>query len=364
MNISLHPLAGGSPRFLCSRIRSYGVEKDYWPQLAMAFPMTLLGEPGRFFIKHFYRKRLESSILPKAPVFILGHWRSGTTYLHHLMSLDPNFCYVSSYHAWLPELFIVNDWLGRNIVRLSMPNKRPMDNIELSLEKPEEEEFPLATTSFYSYIDSFYFPKNTREIFDKAVLFKGMSEKEYEQWKLDYLKILKFSFLSMPGHQLLLKSPANTARIRTILELFPDAKFVHIYRNPYIVFASKLHTLRQMTQRYGLQSVSEDALVENVFWIYRELMNRFFEDQNLIPSENLIEIRYEKFEKNPLEGLRMIYEKFDLGNFEDVQDKFAQHINTQKKYLKNPYHLDSCAIERIYQTCSFTIDKWGYEAPL
>ncbi|NJR67748.1 MAG: sulfotransferase [Synechococcales cyanobacterium CRU_2_2] len=363
MHLTLHPLAGGSPQNLFARIHTYGVDREHRAKLIPAFTMGILGQPSRFLVKRLYQQKLDAVNFTEDPIIILGHWRSGTTYLHHLLSLDPAFCYVSSFHAWLPELFILNDWFGRNMVKLSMPDKRPMDNIELSLNKPEEEEFPLATTPSCSYIDSFYFPKNTREIFDHSVSFKSLSANEHEQWKLDYLRILKFSYLSMPGNRLLLKSPANTARIPTLLELFPKAKFIHLYRNPYEIFASKLHTLKQMNKAYGLQIISEAELEENVFWIYREVMGKFFEDQVLISPENLIELRYEAFIVDPLSTLSSIYTTFQIDSFAAALPQLSQYVDAQKKYQKNPYQMPSETIAKIYQNWSFTIDKWGYEPP-
>ena len=43
------------------------------------------------------------------------------------------------------------------------------------------------------------------------------------------------------GRPLVLKSPPHTARIRLLLEMFPEARFVHIHRHPYQVFRSCRH---------------------------------------------------------------------------------------------------------------------------
>src|SRR5687768_18104609 len=42
----------------------------------------------------------------------------------------------------------------------------------------------------------------------------------------------------------ILKSPPHTCRVPTLLRLFPDARFVHIVRDPYAVYPSTLHLWR------------------------------------------------------------------------------------------------------------------------
>ena len=37
------------------------------------------------------------------PVFIIGHWRSGTTYLHQLMVMDKRFAYPNTYDCMAPS---------------------------------------------------------------------------------------------------------------------------------------------------------------------------------------------------------------------------------------------------------------------
>ncbi|TFG37549.1 MAG: sulfotransferase, partial [Candidatus Aminicenantes bacterium] len=68
-----------------------------------------------------------------------------------------------------------------------------------------------------------------RRIFDRYVMFEDVSPTVVEKWQAIYLRFLKKLTFSSGGKRLLLKNPANTARIRVLLELFPDAKFIHVY---------------------------------------------------------------------------------------------------------------------------------------
>ena len=49
----------------------------------------------------------------EAPVFILGHYRSGTTYLHELLSNDPGFASPNRFQAFNPSTFLCHRADGR-----------------------------------------------------------------------------------------------------------------------------------------------------------------------------------------------------------------------------------------------------------
>ena len=55
-----------------------------------------------------YEKRLASQPLEHDPVFILGHWRSGTTFVHNVFSCDKHFGYNTTYQT----VFAASDDVG------------------------------------------------------------------------------------------------------------------------------------------------------------------------------------------------------------------------------------------------------------
>ncbi|NEP18377.1 MAG: sulfotransferase [Leptolyngbya sp. SIO4C1] len=363
MTLKLHPLAGGSFANLVRLLSAHRVEPQYFPKLITTATISLLGAPGRQLSRLKFNAKADALAFKEDPVFILGHWRSGTTYLHHLMSQDPHFSYVSSYQAWAPELFLKDSVLTRYFVERSLPKKRPIDNIELSLQKPEEEEFVMANVTPHSYIHTFFFPQDTRDIFRRAVLFEGLSASERAAWETRYVRSLKLASLSMGGRRPLVKSPANTARISTLLKRFPQAKFIHIYRNPYVVFLSQRHTCAKLIELWQLQSISLEEIEENILWSYQQLMERFFAEKALIPPGNLIELQYETFESHQLESLAQIYATLNLEHFDRVKPDLSAYIDSQASYQKNHYQLEPATIDKIYAHWQFTIDRWGYTVP-
>ena len=102
------------------------------------------------------------------------------------------------------------------------------------------------------------------------------------------------SDISLKGKQLLLKSPTNTSRIKQLLEIFPDAKIIHIYRNPYSVCLSTRKLYNDIFPLFSLQEpVSPEEAEEVQFQVYEQMYKKYFLEKEYIPEGNLIEIKYE-----------------------------------------------------------------------
>ena len=84
----------------------------------------------------------------------------------------------------------------------------------------------------------YLFPQKINHYLEKYVLFENISCDEIQDWKNSYLYLLKKLSIANKSRQLVLKNPPNTARIKMLLSLFPNAKFIYIHRNPFEVYAS------------------------------------------------------------------------------------------------------------------------------
>ena len=88
-------------------------------------------------------RRVENMPIEHEPVFILGHWRSGTTLMHELLVLDEQFASPSTYACFAPWHFLVTEKLMFKYGSALLPDKRPMDNMKAGWELPQEDEFAL-----------------------------------------------------------------------------------------------------------------------------------------------------------------------------------------------------------------------------
>jgi hypothetical protein len=296
----------------------------------------------------------------KAPIFILGHWRSGTTHLHYLMSKDPGLGFVTNYHGFMISICLLGKgWLDKFVARF-VPDKRPMDNVSFGMFTPSEEEQSLGNLSECSGVHSFFFPKN-RTYFDKFTTFKKADAKELSDWKKAYDYVLKVVSYSSKGKRLVIKNPSNTSRAKELLSLYPESKFVFIHRNPFEIYQSTLVLHQKMTKYQYLQDFTEEEQSDLIFYHYAEVMSTYLEKRNSIPKANLIEIGYDELSKNPIETMSKIYAELGLEGFDAALPEMKSYLETVNDYEKNNFNpLKNEIIKRIQKEWAFTFEEWGY----
>jgi hypothetical protein len=235
-----------------------------------------------------------------------------------------------------------------------------MDQIRLSPESPAEESLSLANMTTMSFYHLFYFPKQMTEVFKRSVLL-DVTEKERQGWKDNYMYIIRKLGLCDPGKQLLLKDPSHTAHISILLELFPDAKFIHLYRNPYDVFVSTKFLYVKMVDRFGFQKLPRDY-ENHILSFYKALMGRYLEEKNLVPSSNLLDISFEDLEANAILEMSRVYDSFNLRNWHQVKPKLEEYLALESGYKKNEFRISDKDIQRVNDRWAFALKEWHYPA--
>ncbi len=360
-----HPVALGSFRSWLGVLRRGGaVDREFLPRCLFVCASTLFTGSLRLGERLRYGRAIRRTEIHPSPIFIIGHWRSGTTFLHHLLCRDKRFGYLTTFQAMAPGFFLIGGGRIKRFLERETRKRYPtrlIDNVPLLLDAPEEDEFALANMSPYSFLHGFSFPRRVRYFFERYVLLEGISHAELERWEGTYLTLLRKATLASGGKRLVLKNCANTARIRVLLRLFPEAKFIHIYRNPYRVFLSTLHLHRTVLPRSQLQRVDPREIEENVLEFYERLMKRYLADRHLIPAGNLVEVRFEDLERAPLDELRRIYGELRLPGFAAAEPDFRAYLRSVSGYRKNTYRLDPAAIAVVNRRWGFALERWGYE---
>ncbi len=152
-------------------------------------------------------------------------------------------------------------------------------------------------------------------------------------------------------------------RIKTLLKIFPEARFIHIYRNPYTVYASRKHASQNLSPNITLQEIDKEQRDAKILEVYQRVMQKFFSEKALIPQENLIEIKYENLVGNELAELKRIYEQFNLPGFDEVEENLRNYLESHSNYKTNKHFMDNETITKVYNACQFTIDQWQYSPP-
>lgn len=338
------------------------VALKHYPRIFFIDLLSIIGIPFRFYEKWRLRKKISSTELSEQPIFIIGHWRSGTTHLHNLLVQDSQFGYITMLQASFPKSFITSNFFKRFMKRF-LPPTRPMDSMKMGIYEAQEEEMALGNMFPYSFYNGWYFPRRMLEFYFKYVRFNQISLSLMEQWRRIYDFLLKKATFFMKGKRLVLKNPVNTARIKFLLDLYPNAKFVHIYRNPFEVYASTRHFYKTTVEAFMLQRITEEEIEDNILEIYSKMMKSYFIESKLIPQGNLVELKFEDLEKDPIFQLQRIYEILNLKGYEQAEPKFLKYLQSIKSYKKNKFKYSKDLIDRVNAHWSFTIEKWGYKVP-
>ncbi|WP_340112391.1 sulfotransferase family protein [Maribellus mangrovi] len=333
----------------------------YW-KLFLTALIIIISTPFQLWEFYVYNRRIRKIRFKKPPVFILGHWRSGTTLLQNMLSKDPTIGFVTTYQSLFPNN-LSSKWIFKTFMRINIPDKRPTDNVKLGVDLPQEDEFALCNCQSNAYYNFFYFPENYWEFFERAILHKGLSNKEIKTWFKKYDRLIKKALLNTGKDRVVIKNPVNTGRIDKLLKLYPDAKFLFIYRNPYTVFLSTQKFFRQLFPTLWLHETSNEMIDEMIFKVYSGLMELYEKHKSLIPPGNLMEIRFEEFEINPVEEIKRIYDELLKEDFNMVEPHIKKYANVQKSYKKNRYSMDARTIEEIKNHWGKYIDAYNYSLP-
>lgn len=361
-DIKYEPLAGAN---VTNLLRLYAQNKflvsiRYMPRMLYATALSNIIAPFRLKEKLRFNKSIQQTEIKHPPLFIVGHWRSGTTYIHNMLSLDTTFGYCSTFTATVPGVFLGSENIFKPVLAASITDKRPMDDVPMGTDLPQEEEYAIGAFIPYAYYNGWIFPKNMG-FYNNFVCMEHVSKDVIDEWKETYLYFLKKLTYYRDGRRLILKNPAHTARIKHLLDLFPEAQFINIYRNPYHLYYSMMRFLRIVVPIYCVQKSDMHSLEEHMLDLYARMYKKYFEERRLIPKGNLVEIQYEDFISNPLENVEKIYSTLGLDGLEESRNLFREYATSQKFFKASNYTIEPDVREKINDRWKFVFDEFGYE---
>jgi hypothetical protein len=330
----------------------------YWDRLGYLFLIAGYNSVMACFERRCNGYKIEATKVLDPPIFIIGHWRSGTTYLHNLLSFEENFTCPTYYQVMFPHHFVYSQPWGMSFFNYFSPGKRPMDNMAIAAKAPHEDEFALAALCAVSPYMRVLFPVTGDNGF-AALDPLHLEQKALERWKAAFLHFVEKLTFSKEK-RIVFKSPPHLGRVRVLLDLFPQAKFIHIFRNPYEVYLSTKHLWESGFSFSHLQAPDADVVQEIILSWYMELFSLYERDRGMIPPGQLCEVRYEDLISNPRDSLENIYSTLGLPGFDNFWTRVTPYLETQKNYRKNTYVGDPETLEKIRGRWKPAFDRYGY----
>jgi hypothetical protein len=366
-----HPLAWYMPRFwhgmrLSTWLRElarnrFAISPSRIPMTCAITGFTMVNSVLAGAERIVYGRRIDATKLPEPPLFILGHWRAGTTFLHELLIRDPEHTYANTYQCFAPHHFVLSERFVTPWAGVFVPERRPMDNMPAAWERPMEDEFALANLGVPTPYLAMMFP-NRGEKYPEWLSLRELTPAERDRWKRELLQFLKRLTYLNP-RRVVIKSPGHTARVRTLLEMFPDARFVHIARDPYAMYSSTIKLWQALNTEEGLQCVRDDAwLADSVVDALRRMYDAYFEDRELLGPNHLVELRYEDLVADPRSEIRTIYERLELGDFTRIEPALSEHLSEVRDYRTNRHRaIDPEIRDRLRNAWSRYFAEFAYE---
>ncbi|HVR34430.1 MAG TPA: sulfotransferase [Methylomirabilota bacterium] len=356
-----NPLAGitAGDWWRLLRRHRFGVDPAYWHRAAFITLAACLNSLHRRREHRLYDAEVERVEVPP-PLFVIGHWRSGTTHLHNLLAQDTDqFAFANTYQVVNPHTFLRTEEVNARRFAWMVPAKRPMDNMALSFQSPQEDEFAPCLMSLKSPYLGISFPRH-EETYLRHLTFREAPAADVQAWRdafLWFLKKLTFKY----RRPLVLKSPPHTARIRLLLEMFPGARFVHIHRDPYRVFQSFRHYFDTAVWYTYLQRPDRTVIDDRILARYNLLYDAFFEERSLIPEGRFHEMSFEDLERDPMGEMRRLYEGLGLDGFESFRPRLRDYVDSLAAYQKNPLPEIEPEWQRaVAREWRRSFDAWNY----
>jgi len=263
------------------------------------------------------------------PVFILGLWRSGTTFLHDLLGACPGMIYPATWQCMSPATF-----------RLRQPpatNKavaRPMDGFTVDTFSPQEDEFALLALGIPSVYRGFFDPRRLDEVsqwLDPGA-WVGRSDGWMEAWR-DFLA----GVADRKTGRLLLKSPNHTFRIRALLEEFPDASYVWLLRYPEETFFSNRKMWVSMFERYAFWKWEAPQLDEFLGRAFMYAAQCLAYAAGIVPKDRLVVVDFDRLTSDPVETIRAVNRRLSLGSWDEMKNAVTRAAANKADYRKDAY---------------------------
>lgn len=327
-----------------------------WVTLHCAF-CTVLGMIQRALLG----RRIDATLLHDRPIFIIGHWRCGTTLLHQLLSLDDRHTAPNVWECFAPHIpALLGEWFPTWTCRI-VPRVRPMDGLPFEWDEPQEDEFALCNLGQPSPYALFAFPSGRQTLAQFRASIELATE-ERRAWRDAWTRFLRQVCYRRPG-RLVLKSPPHACRVDVLREVFPQALFVHIVREPERVFRSTENMWQMMCESQSIQAPGRDDVAEFVIETFNYMHERLDEALRAVPAENIVTVRYEELIADPIVVLRGIYERFALGGFEALQPKIAAYLSARRDRTAPSYReLAPHERRRIEQAWRGYATRYAYAA--
>lgn len=372
--MDLSPLRMGV-RTVTSSFRQFGPRQT---ALQLGLLGVLVTGRGTLALDDIFH-RAYRDVRVERPCFIIGAPRSGTTFFHRLLTQTDEFPHWQTWELILPSL------TARKLLRPLVPKVVELlgrgfkddstlfegNGHETTITSIEEEE-----ALFLLRLDTQFVNLFTPVAFDAEdlpeIVYNDEQPRDRRLASGRFFEGCLKRQIHLTGRtQVLAKMPYSTMRVRTLLEVFPDARFVYLVRSPFETLPSHMTLHRGFfEQRYGIENIPPETLAR--YWQRRYRYNvalyRYFHDvmtEGGVPGDQVLTIRFPEL----LDDLQDVFRRLlDFTGFtvsDDLRRRVAERAARQRHYSARHQNLDleSFGIDReqVLADLGFVFDEYGFD---
>jgi hypothetical protein len=301
-----------------------------------------------------------SSTAVAPPLILLGHWCSGLAELQRLLSLDDRFACPNLHQVRHPRTFLSTETAHVRLTRWMLPSRHPSDGLLLGPTVPEDDEYALANLTGLSPYMGGLFPRRRAHYLSTYLTLGEAPPDDIRAWR-DALVGFSRKLAWKHARPLVLRSPLYTARLERLLDVFPDARFVHVVRDPYAVFGATCRSSAAAIPYNRLQRAPALDVPAFVIDRYTRMYDAFFADRGLVPPGRLCDARFEDIVRDPVRAVRDVYAALDLPAFDRLAPRLARvGTDSAGRDADVGPPLPDDVRRRVASAWRRSFDAWGY----
>jgi len=316
----------------------------------------------------------------RAPIFMVGHARSGTTLTHRLLSQDAGrFSYFKLYELYFPSLiqkkvirwiarYDAEHWRGLLAGQVAAWEEwrygRFRNMHAMGLTQAEEDDIVL----YWSMAAGFWITKMPYMGDLDFYAMNDWSPRKRKRYNDFYRECVRRQlYLNGPELIHLSKNPMYSGRVESLIEAFPDCRIIVNVRNPYETIPSLMSIMRGGWKSLGWDAEKQQEtlkiLADQSFHTYLhpiEALDRHPETRRAI-------VDYRDLTSDPAGTLEKIYAELELPLSDAFRAELAQQGKRERKHdVKHEYSLEEYGLEAdaIHRELSGLFERFGWdEAP-
>lgn len=304
--------------------------------------MILDSLKNRLYLEAAYAKspEIENEDV-RGAIWILGLPRTGSTLLHHLLSLDEGNRTLKRWEASCPSPIHEDPDIDR---------KQRMEKAKVS----DKVLHTLAPDLLKKHAMGWDLPEECvvlfRDTFKSQLFGFSLGLDEYSQWLRDqeltpeyryYLRQLKVLQTQERKDRWVFKAPFHSLHVKAIESAFDAPRYINLHRNPTSVLPS-VASLGETLQGMSVKYVDRRMVGENVLKECKMAIDNVENCRKDISDDRVIDIYFADFIRDPAGTIETIYAKWDIPFTNDFKEKIHEFMknNPKNKHGEHKYACD------------------------